>query len=308
MIAVESLCKSYGDLQALQDVSFEAGRGEVLGVLGLNGAGKSTLLRVLAGDLTPTAGQVHVGGVDLAERPGAVRAMVGYLPEGAPLYDDMRVRGFLRFMAELHGAAGVDLNARIDEVAAKTRITDHLERVIGELSQGYRKRVGIAQAILHRPAVVILDEPISSLDPAEIVEMRALVRGLGGEHTVLVSSHILSEVHATCDRILVLRDGVLAAEGSEAELAQRFGAERRVRLVVRADRETLASSLPAGARLDEVTAQDDGTLSVTVVMDTDVREALVSGWAAAGVGIRAMSESHSELERLFLSLTQEWEA
>jgi ABC-2 type transport system ATP-binding protein len=307
MIRVDGLSKNYGDLEALIQLRFEVAKGENIGVLGLNGAGKSTLLRILAGELTPSAGRVVVGEVDLAEDPHGLRARVGYLPEGTPAYQEMRVRGFLRYMGLLRGMAARELHARIEEVAELTHIKDHLERVVGELSLGYRKRVGIAQAILHRPAVVILDEPVSALDPAEIVGMRGLIRQLGGSHTVVVSSHILSEVHETCDRILVLHHGRLVAEGSEANLASHLGvsSDARHELVVRGDEARLREAAGPGARIEVLAPLGEGLVRVVVALDGAGPEALVARLVGAGLGVRRVAAQHTDLESVFLSLIQE---
>ena len=306
MIHVEALSKDYGDVQALRDVSFQARSGEVLAVLGLNGAGKSTLLRVLAGELTPSSGRVTVGDIDLAARPREVRARVGFLPQEAPLYGEMVVRDFLRFVGRLHGVPRRRLEARIDEVAAITHISDQLPRVIDALSMGYRKRVGIAQAILHDPAVVVLDEPVASLDPAEIVGMRGLVRSLGGRHTVLVSSHILHEVHETCDRILVLKDGALVWEGSEAAMSERSGRGVRLTVVVRgaADdlRAALAPEVAPEVELEELTVAGEGLLRAALTLPGDGREAVVARLVGAGLGVREVAERRSALEELFLEM------
>jgi ABC-2 type transport system ATP-binding protein len=305
VIRVQGLRKNFGDVQALLDLSFEASRGEVLGVLGLNGAGKTTLLRILAGELTPTSGTVELGGVLLGQDARSLRSKVGYLPETAPVYRDMTVRAFLRFMGLLNGVDAATLGDRIAHVAELTHVTHHLDRIIGELSMGYRKRVGIAQSILHDPAVVILDEPVSALDPAEIVGMRNVVRSLGGKHTVLVSSHILNEVEETCDRILVLHDGRLIAEGSEAELAARGQVGARLEIVVRGDEPTLRGALIEGASIESVKDSGDGTLRAVVLMEDDRREELVGALVAAGLGLRFLGEHGSELEQVFLKVVQE---
>lgn len=310
MIRVDTLCKNYGDLAALEDVSFRADEGEIVGVLGLNGAGKSTLLRILAGELALSSGGVQVGGLDLATHPREIRALVGYLPEGAPVYQDMRVRAFLTYMARLNGAPKRGLEARIDAVAELTHIGHQLDRVIGELSLGYRKRVGIAQAVLHEPRVVILDEPVSALDPAEIVGMRRLVRSLGGKHTVLVSSHILSEVHETCDRLLVLHEGRLVAEGSEAELNARLAGSDRLELTLRGAEEAIRAALPEGVEVDSIETLEDPVRRLRVQLDAspddaDPREALVAALVHAGIGVRAVVERRTDLEGLFLSVVED---
>jgi len=305
MIRVDALCKSFREVEALADVSFEAASGEVIGVLGLNGAGKSTLLRILAGELVPSSGRVAAAGLDLAAHSREARARTGYLPEHAPLYREMRVRDFLRFMGRINGMEGQALADRVLEVARVTHIEPELDRVIGELSMGYRKRVGIAQAILHRPALVILDEPISALDPAEIVGMRSVVRSLGGAHTVLVSSHILSEIHETCDRILVLHDGRLVAEGSEAELRDGLGATRSLSVELRGSEDAARAALPAGVSMVGAEHITDAILRIELSMGDDQREAVVAALVNAGLGVRAVADGRTDLEAVFLSLVAE---
>ena len=305
MIHVEGLAKLYGDLVALDDVSFEASPGEVIGVLGLNGAGKTTLLRILAGELTPSGGTVRVGGVDLVARPRELRARVGYLAEHAPVYADMRLREFLAYLGRLRGVSRADLPSRVSAVAERLHLGEQLGRVIGELSMGFRKRVGIAQALLHDPPVLLLDEPISALDPAEIVGMRRLIRSLGGERTVLVSSHILSEVHETCDRLLVLKDGRLVAQGREADLSRPFGAGARVALLVRGTAELVTSALPDGVAVERSEPVGGGLMALTLVLDEDRREELVAALVMAGVGVRSVAQERSDLEDLFLSTVAE---
>ncbi|RME01395.1 MAG: ABC transporter ATP-binding protein, partial [Deltaproteobacteria bacterium] len=209
MIELQGLTKFYGTTCAVSDLSCSIPKGEIVGILGLNGAGKSTLLRMLAGDLLPTAGTIRIGEVDAVAEPQRIRARIGFLPEEPPLYDEMTVRGYLRYLARLRGLDARRASARLEEVMARTGIEDYADEPIGTLSTGYRKRLGIAQAIVHEPLLVILDEPISGLDPVQIAQMREMIRSLRGEHTVLVSSHILPEIHETCDEILVLRNGEL---------------------------------------------------------------------------------------------------
>ena len=220
MIEINNLYKYYGDQKAVGPLSATIEKGQIVGLLGLNGAGKTTTLRVLACDLLPTSGTVKVGGIDVVERPDEVRKRIGYLPDTPPLYGEMTVREYLTYCARLHGVARADLEKRVSEAIELTEVVDQADQIISSLSHGFRQRVGIAQAIVHRPELVVLDEPISGLDPVQIVEMRELVRSLRGEHTVIVSSHILHEISETCDLILVIRDGQIVASGTEAELSK----------------------------------------------------------------------------------------
>ena len=263
MISTQGLTKTYGDLTAIADISFEAQAGQVVGVLGLNGAGKSTLLRILAGELLPSAGRVVVGEAELETDPRGVRSQVGYLPEEPPLYRDMRVREFLAFVGALNGVPRVELTGRLAEVAEQTHVADQLDRIIGELSMGYRKRVGIAQTILHDPPVILLDEPLTSLDPAEIVGMRELIRSLVGDgrRTVFTSSHNLPEIHETCDTLMVLHQGELVAQGTQEELGVVSGHER-VEIEVRGEAGGLSAALPPGMEVVSLGSAGDGVAAL----------------------------------------------
>ena len=228
MIEVSHLSRFYGDHRAVDDVSFTIASNTIVGFLGLNGAGKTTTLKVIAGLLPPSAGTVSVDGEDLASAPESFRKRIGFLPETPPLYTEQTVREFLRFVGRLRGMPAAEVEQRLPEVLERCQLGGRGDWVIGQLSHGYRKRVGIAQAIIHRPTLVILDEPISGLDPVQIVEMRKVIRGLAEECTVLVSSHILSEIEQTCDRILVLQAGKLVFVGDgEALRGRRTGARHR---------------------------------------------------------------------------------
>ena len=307
MIEVQSLSRFYGTHQAVKDVSFSISANEVIGFLGLNGAGKSTTLKVIAGLLPPSSGTVIVDGVDVSTAPTSFRARIGYLPEEPPLYKEMTVTEYLRFLGGLRGMASAQITARLPKVITLCQLTGQEHRVINELSHGYRKRVGIAQAIIHSPRLVILDEPISGLDPYQIVEMREVIKGLAAEATVLVSSHILSEISQTCDRLLVLGAGRLVAQGSEEELSGGASGGVELELTLRGDRQTISSTINMVESVEsvELTADDDGTCVVTVRMSTDQRESLVVALVGAGVGIRLINETRSELERIFLNLTKE---
>jgi ABC-2 type transport system ATP-binding protein len=223
MIEVQGLTKYYGRIRAIQDLTFSIPRGDTVGFLGLNGAGKSTALKILAGFMLPTAGSVRIDGHDVVSNPLRVRSRIGFLPERPPLYDEMTVQEFLRYVGRLRGMSSGAVKDRIPTVMNRTGIGDHADRLVETLSLGYRKRLGIAQAIIHEPDLVILDEPWSGLDPLQRRHMRSLLRGLQGDHTVLIASHNLPEVGETCDRLLVLREGLLVADGTPDELEERLG-------------------------------------------------------------------------------------
>ena len=211
MIEVSHLVKSYRDLKAVHDISFKVEKGEILGFLGPNGAGKTTTMRMLTGVLPPTSGSVKIAGYDVFEQPIEVKKRIGYLPETPPLYTEMTVRAYLRFVAEIKGVKSARRNAEVDRVAGQTNCDKFISRVIGNLSKGQRQRVGLAQALLNDPDVLILDEPTVGLDPAQIIEVRELIKSLAGKHTIVLSTHILPEVVATCQKVLIIAGGRVVA-------------------------------------------------------------------------------------------------
>jgi ABC-2 type transport system ATP-binding protein len=311
MIEVENLTLYYGETSAVNGVSFSIQDREIVGFLGLNGAGKTTILKMLAGLLYPSAGTIRINGVDASTDADSLRARIGFLPEDPPLYTEMRVDDFLRWCGAVRGMSAADLEARLPSVLASCQLSDVANRVIDELSHGYRKRVGIAQAILHKPELVILDEPISGLDPVQIVEMRGVIRNLKKDCTVLISSHILSEVHQTCDRILVLNEGKLVAEGTEEELARRAtGGSARISVVVRGAAATLATTLSglSGVTGHTVDSESNGLVHASIDLGDDCREAVVAALVGAGMGIRRIEDTEGELEHIFLDITKNTEA
>jgi len=303
MIVVDHVSKSYGAHRALHDVSFRIERGEIVGFLGLNGAGKSTMLKILSGLLLPSSGTFSVEGVDGQRDPRALREKIGFLPDRPPLYDDMTVREMLTYAGRLHGVSASAIRARVDDAMERTHVTERKDELVSSLSHGFRQRVGIAAAIVHGPALVILDEPISGLDPVQIVEMRKLIQSLGGAHTVLLSSHILGEIQQTCDRLLVLDKGRVVAEGTDEQLMR--SARARVEIVVR------GAVAAARAAVAPVTGQaglsvDDGGEGRARVLfeaaDDEVRERVVAALVAAGLGVRAVRDADQGLESVFLGL------
>jgi ABC-2 type transport system ATP-binding protein len=218
MIRVEALTRTYGDLKAVDQVSFEIGQGEIVGLLGHNGAGKTTIMKMLTGFLEPTGGSIEIDGLDLATSRSAVQRLIGYLPENDPLYPEMTVIDYLDFAAELHGVAESERLARIREAIAKTDLEAKAADPIATLSRGYRQRVGVAQAIIHNPKVLILDEPTNGLDPTQVQQMRELIRDLARQATVIISTHVLQEVQAICDRVIIIRSGRKALDAGMAEL------------------------------------------------------------------------------------------
>jgi gliding motility-associated transport system ATP-binding protein len=311
MIEALHLTKEYGPLKAVDDVSFRVEKGEIVGFLGPNGAGKSTTLRILAGFLGATRGTVKVAGQDVADAPTEARAAIGYMPETSPLYPEMRVREYLGFRAELKRVPRAKRRAAVDRVLTLAKIEDVGDVVIGHLSKGYRQRVGLADALVAAPPVLILDEPTAGLDPNQIREVRALVRGLAGEHTVLLSTHILSEVEATCGRALVIARGKLVAEGSIDDIRRRRRSSG-ARVVVRGDAARaleVARAVPGVTAATSGAADDDATALELEVDPAGEGHAAVEGVVAAlvtaGLGVREVAPRRATLEQVFSELTAE---
>lgn len=308
MIEVKGLSKFYGPVAALADVEFSIPQGAIAGFLGLNGAGKTTALKILAGELLPTSGKVTIDGVDIVASPERMRAQIGFLPERPPLYLEMTVSGFLAHLGQLRGMSRAAVATRLPKVMEQTGLTRLADRTVETLSLGYRKRLGIAQAIIHEPRLVILDEPISGLDPVQIVEMRKLIRSLGGKHTVLISSHILPEVHETCDRLLVLADGKLVAQGTEEEIRKMASPARALELTVRGNAQKvrkLLTDLDVVVRAEPTRWDGDlTTFSLELADDDLAREAVARAVIEAGFGLWRMDAADNALESAFLEMTR----
>lgn len=306
MLDVEGLTKYYGRKRAVHQVSFRIGPGEIVGLLGLNGSGKTTLLRILAGSLLPSAGRVSVDGRDLLREPHPVKRMLSFLPETPPLYGDMKVRPYLRFVGGLKGMDRRRLRERLPAVEAQAAITDVSEEIIAHLSFGYRQRVAVAMALLHDPKLLLLDEPASGLDPVQIVEMRRIIRSLRGNHTVILSSHLLPEISQICDRILMIHEGEILGEGPEEELARRFTRKIRIRMQVRGARSEIEQCLRA---LPEVEAiewgrAEDGRFGFMLSLSADIRETISLKLVSRGFGVIEMTRTDLDLEHTFLRLME----
>jgi ABC-2 type transport system ATP-binding protein len=305
VIEARELTKTYGSFDALRDATFAALPERVTGLLGHNGAGKTTCLRMLTGDLAPTAGSASVAGRDVLAHPLAARAAAGYLPESAPSYPEMRVESYLRHRAALDRVPPKRRAAAVDRAIERCWLGEVRRQRIGQLSKGFRQRVGLAGAILSDPPVIILDEPASGLDPAQIVETRKLMRELASDKTVLLSSHILSDVEAACDDVVVLARGRVRAAGPMREIAERHAAKPALIAEVRADPETaaaLARDLP-GSSL--IAAENAGEWTrLTVRTGDDAREAFAATARERGVPLRELTLERSSLERVFLELLQ----
>ncbi len=310
-IVVEGLTRRYGDVVALRGLSFEVRPGEIVGFLGPNGAGKSTTMKILTGYLSATEGEARVAGLSVREDSEAVREKIGYLPENVPLYEEMIVHDYLRFVAEIRGVARARRSDRIMEVGRLTGLTHMLGRTISELSKGYRQRVGLAQAIIHEPEVLILDEPTTGLDPNQIVEIRDVIKSIGQEKTIIFSTHILQEVTAVCDRIIIINRGELVADGTLEELEDRMS-ELRPGLIVGFDGEAggeLREFLEALPGVTEVTEVTGRVASFLVIADDDeeVRKALIEAEAESPRGLVELRRAEASLEAIFRLFTADTE-
>lgn len=309
MIEVSHLSKKYGTHPAIEDLSFTVGDGQIFGLLGPNGAGKSTIMNILTGYLAPTSGEVKVAGFSLPEQAQQAKACVGYLPEQPPLYPEMTVQEYLDFAAELKGIKKkADRKEQVRKAARRTGLEEVLPRLIRSLSKGYRQRVGIAAALLGTPKVIILDEPTVGLDPAQMIEIRSLIRDLGKTHTVILSSHILSEVQSVCDRVLIIAHGKLVAQGTPEELAAQLTAKGTITATAQGSRDAVVAAASAVPGLTDVKVTDEkgGEVSFTAVSTagTDLRGALSLALAQAGCPVLSLSAETMSLEDVFLQLTE----
>ena len=308
MIRATKLSKFYGGKRALGPVSFEIEDGETVGFLGLNGAGKTTALRILASDLRPSSGSIEVGGVDAIANPHEVRKRIGFLPENPPLYTEMPVSDYIRFAGELRGMTSAELKKRLGEVLEIADLGEVANDPIDTLSHGFRQRVGLAQAIIHNPKFLILDEPTRGLDPVQIVEMRNLIHDLKQNHTVLISSHILTEISQTCDRLLVLDKGRLVGEGSESELSKHEGEIGQITVTVRVageDPKAQIQKVLAGianvTKVGEPFNQGDG-FTYALTTSKDIRAEVSRAIVEAKLDLLKLDYSRSELENTFIRL------
>ena len=309
MIEVEHLTKRYGAHTAVDDISFTVEDGCIYGLLGPNGAGKSTTMNILTGYLSATAGAVKVAGHDIAEEPLEAKRAIGYLPEQPPLYPEMTVREYLLFVAELKGVKHKKERAPMVETAmGRTGLQPVQNRLIRNLSKGYRQRVGIAAALLGEPKVIILDEPTVGLDPAQVIEIRGLIHDLGRTHTVILSSHILSEVQTVCDRVLIISAGKLVAQGTPEELAGQLAARGTLSATAQGSREEVlaAAGQVEGLTGLHITAEKGGEVSFTAVCEggSDLRGELSLALAKAGCPVLSLSTDSMSLEDVFLQLTE----
>jgi ABC-2 type transport system ATP-binding protein len=310
MIRVEHLTKNFGPRVAVSDVTFKVAKGEILGFLGPNGAGKTTTMRMLTGYLPADGGTAEVAGYDVRTQSLQARSKMGYLPETVPLYPEMSVRSYLHYMAKLKGTR--NRKAEVERAMEKTRIAHRANDQVGKLSKGLRQRVGLAQALLNDPPVLILDEPTSGLDPKQIIETRNLIRSLGGEHTVILSTHILSEVEETCTRVVIIDGGRVVAEDTPENLDRRLKGAESILVTVRGPRDAVAVALKALPQVIAVVPASDGlraygedisAYTVQTEVGSDVREVLARTVVNGGWGLLEMRPAQFSLEEIFLRLT-----
>ena len=308
MVEVKNLTKCYGDIKAVDDISFTVDTGEVLGFLGPNGAGKSTTMNIITGYISSTSGTVTVDGSEILENPKETKKKIGYLPEIPPLYPDMTVRKYLEFMFDLKKVK-LPKKEHIDEVMRLVQISDKESRIIKNLSKGYRQRVGFAQALLGNPPVLILDEPTVGLDPKQIIEIRKLIRGLGKKHTVIFSSHVLSEVSATCDRVIVISEGRIVADAKTEELSKSFADVQKLSLTVEGGSSDVLDEIkkiPGVKKYVKLRDVSDkiAEYSIEYSNDADIRRDVFSAMVRIGCPILEMKSGNESLEDMFLKLTQ----
>jgi len=300
LIRVENLSRRYGDNLAVDDLSFEVARGEVLGFLGPNGAGKSTTMQMLSGNLAPHAGRVTINGIDLLDEPKRAKLDLGYLPEQPPLYRELSVDEYLRYCARLNRIARNQINSAMASAKQRCGLTEVGSRLIGNLSKGYQQRVGIAQAIIHSPAVVVLDEPTVGLDPIQIREIRQLIRQLGEEHAVILSTHILPEVQATCSRVQIINRGRLLFSDTMHGLDKRLSEPT---LLIRLNNPPPRSTIESVSGVSEAVEQADGTILIHHPRGASPAEAVAEAAVTGGWGLVELTPHQKSLEQLFVELT-----
>ena len=310
MIEVNDLTRYYGQKRAISNVSFKVNKGEILGMLGPNAAGKTTTMRILTCYMPPTAGSATIGGFDIFKQSMDIRQITGYLPENPPLYMDLTVKDYLMFVAQIKGVAKNKIAVEINNAIEKASIGDVQNRVIGKLSKGYKQRVGLAQCLLNNPQVVILDEPTVGLDPKQIIEIRELIKNLKGDHTIILSSHILPEVEQTCERVVIISEGEVVAEDTPENLTSRMKGVERVLLELEGDEKQVKEifkSFPDVTTL-KVKKTGNGLLKVEVESNKDLRKEYAQTLIGKKIGLLEMQSDKVTLEDIFLHLTTKEEA
>jgi ABC-2 type transport system ATP-binding protein len=305
LIDVEGLTRFYGEKRAISDVSFHVNEGEILGMLGPNAAGKTTTMRILTCFMPPTSGKATIGGFDIFENSMDVRRITGYLPENPPLYMDMTVTDYLDFVSKIKGIEKNNRKSEVDSVIEKAALGDVQTRIIGKLSKGFKQRVGLAQSLLNNPKIVILDEPTVGLDPKQIIEIRELIKNLRGEHTVILSSHILPEIEQTCERVVIINEGKVVAQDTPENLTNRLKGGERIQLQVEGKEDAVKKALKPIKEIKSLEAATDkkGIVKVVIESDKDIRKMLAKNIVGEGLGLLELSTDRFTLEDIFLSLT-----
>jgi ABC-2 type transport system ATP-binding protein len=306
MIEVTNLTKYYGDFPAIENLSFTVGKGEILGLLGPNAAGKTTTMRILTGFMPPTSGSAKIGGYDVVDQSLEARRRIGYLPETVPLYTDMTVEDYLDFLGTIRGMDKQRRRRRIGEVVGICHLEEYQSSLIGKLSKGFRQRVGIAQAILHEPEVLILDEPTIGIDPIQVVETRNLIKGFGGEHTVIISTHILPEVSMVCERVIIIHEGQVVAVDRPDNLSERLKGTERLEVEIRgpvAQVTTALRDIPGVREVTHTGGEDVVSYNVESTSDQDLREHIADLVIQRGWGLLKLQPIQMSLEEIFLRLT-----
>jgi ABC-2 type transport system ATP-binding protein len=299
MIVAQNLVRRYGSTIAVDDVSFEIAQGEVVGLLGHNGSGKTTIMKMLTGFLEPTAGQITLNGLDIGEQTRLAQACIGYLPENCPVWPDMHVADYLDYQACLHGLNPSERDSAVVRAIQRTGLKDRATQMIRTLSRGYRQRLGVAQAILHERQIVILDEPTNGLDPTQILEMRSLIKDLAKQSTILISTHILQEVQAVCERVLILRAGRLALDSRIEDLEQ----NQRLLIVVSADGKSVLGGIPGVERITQ-RATNDGLVHYVVDVSRDCASDIAQAIHAAGLKLHLLQPERQTLESVFAAVNE----
>lgn len=308
MLLVENLVKHYGGHEALKGISFHLEEGQIVGLLGQNGAGKSTTMNIITGYLSATSGDVWIQGIDLLEHPNQAKRLIGYLPEQPPLYDKMTVREYLEFVGELKGLKAKDARQEAKDIMEKIRLTERENMLIRHLSKGYKQRVGLAQALIGDPPLLILDEPMVGLDPNQIIEMRSLIRSLAGTHTVMISSHILSEIETICDHIIILDEGRIAAKNETKQLEQEHSNQKQLRVIVKGNDQEIHKLLRESSmvkRYSMVQEVEKGVFELQVVSakEEDIRDELFLLFAQNQMIVYSINVEQLSLEEVFMKLT-----
>jgi ABC-2 type transport system ATP-binding protein len=311
VIEITNLTKVYPNQKGVRDISFSVAKGEIMGLLGPNGAGKTTTMRLITGYLSPNSGSIKVGEYDIADDPVEVRRQIGYMPENPPVYPEMTVAAYLRFAARLKGVNKSDLADEVDRVVELTDLGGVLPQLIGSLSRGYKQRVGLAQALLNSPPVLIFDEPTIGLDPKQIIEMRNMIKNLAQEHTVILSSHILPEVNMICSKVAIIAQGRLVAVDTPEGLSRQLNSGQKIELEAKAPKETIEKILGSFKMLSGITyngpgksnSQESHRFTVQSGAEGDVREDIMQAFAASKVLILEMHTLNLSLEEIFLQLT-----